>query len=39
MYHRNAEFTRRGDYRAWNGPEYAAWHAAKTAEIETDQDL
>ena len=39
MYQRNAEFTRRGDYRAWTGPEYKAWHAAKSAEIENDQDL
>jgi len=39
MYQRNAEFTRRGDYRAWSGAEYKAWHAAKSAEIETDQDL
>jgi len=39
MYQRNAEFTRRGNYRAWAGPEYEAWHAAKTAEIEADRDL
>jgi len=39
MYHRNAEFTRRGNYRAWVGEEYKAWHAAKTAEIEADRDL
>jgi len=39
MYQRNAEFTRRGDYRAWTGDEYKAWHAAKTAEIEADRDL
>jgi len=39
MYQRNAEFTRRGNYRAWVGDEYKAWHAAKTAEIEADRDL
>jgi len=39
MYHRNAEFTRRGDYGAWIGPEYAAWLEAKSAEIEADRDL
>ena len=39
MYQRNADFTRRGDYRAWSGAEYAEWHAAKTAEIAADQDL
>jgi carbonic anhydrase/acetyltransferase-like protein (isoleucine patch superfamily) len=39
MYQRNAEFTRRGNYRAWTGAEYKAWHAAKTAEIEADRDL
>jgi len=39
MYQRNAEFTHRGDYRAWDGAEYQAWHAAKSAEIETDRDL
>ncbi len=39
MYHRNAEFTRRGDYGAWIGPEYDAWLEAKSAEIEADRDL
>jgi carbonic anhydrase/acetyltransferase-like protein (isoleucine patch superfamily) len=39
MYQRNAEFTRRGDYRAWAGAEYEAWYAAKRAEIEADRDL
>lgn len=38
-YHRNAQFTRRGDYRAWDGPEYQTWLAAKAAEIEKDLDL
>jgi carbonic anhydrase/acetyltransferase-like protein (isoleucine patch superfamily) len=39
VYHRNAEFTRRGDYRAWTGAEYKAWYEAKRAEIEADRDL
>jgi len=39
MYHRNAEFTRRGNYRAWSGAAYKDWYAAKNAEIEADQDL
>jgi carbonic anhydrase/acetyltransferase-like protein (isoleucine patch superfamily) len=38
-YHRNAEHTRRGDYRAWDGPDYQRWLAAKQAEIESDRDL
>ena len=38
-YHRNAQFTRRGDYRAWDGPDYASWLAAKRAEVEADRDL
>jgi len=39
MYHRNAEFTRRGNYRCWTGAEYDAWYAAKQAEIDADEDL
>jgi len=39
QYHRNAEYTRRGDYRCWDGPDYEAWLAAKSAEIERDADL
>jgi carbonic anhydrase/acetyltransferase-like protein (isoleucine patch superfamily) len=39
QYHRNAEFTRRGDYRAWDGPAYRAWLEAKRAEVEADRDL
>ncbi|HXK21312.1 MAG TPA: gamma carbonic anhydrase family protein, partial [Myxococcota bacterium] len=39
LYHRNACFTRRGDYRAWDGPEFEAWRKAKLAEIESDRDL
>jgi carbonic anhydrase/acetyltransferase-like protein (isoleucine patch superfamily) len=39
LYWRNAEHTRRGDYRAWDGPEFAAWSAAKRAEVDADEDL
>ena len=39
LYHRNAQHTRRGDYRAWDGPEFLAWRAAKAAEIASDKDL
>jgi carbonic anhydrase/acetyltransferase-like protein (isoleucine patch superfamily) len=39
QYHRNAEFTRRGDFRAWEGPDYEKWLAALRAEIEEDRDL
>ncbi|MBW2542338.1 MAG: gamma carbonic anhydrase family protein [Deltaproteobacteria bacterium] len=39
VYQRNADFTRRGDYRAWAGEEFKAWRAAKQAEIEADRDL
>jgi carbonic anhydrase/acetyltransferase-like protein (isoleucine patch superfamily) len=39
LYSRNAEFTRRGDYRAWEGAEYEAWLTAKRAAIEADADL
>jgi carbonic anhydrase/acetyltransferase-like protein (isoleucine patch superfamily) len=39
LYHRNAGFTRRGDYRCWDGPEFEAWRAAKQAEVDEDRDL
>jgi carbonic anhydrase/acetyltransferase-like protein (isoleucine patch superfamily) len=39
LYHRNAEHYRRGDHRAWDGPEYEAWLMAKRAEIARDADL
>ncbi len=38
-YERNARGYRRGEHRAWDGPEYRAWLAAKTAEIDADLDL
>jgi carbonic anhydrase/acetyltransferase-like protein (isoleucine patch superfamily) len=39
QYQRNADHARRGLYRAWDGPEYDAWLAAKRAEVERDVDL
>jgi carbonic anhydrase/acetyltransferase-like protein (isoleucine patch superfamily) len=39
VYHRNAQHTRRGDFRAWDGPDYEKWLAEKKAEIEADRDL
>lgn len=39
LYRRNAEHYRQGLHRAWDGPEYAAWLAAKQAEVEADGDL
>lgn len=39
QYHRNADFTRRGEYRCWEGDEYRSWLASKRAEIERDADL
>ncbi len=39
LYHRNAQFYREGQHRAWDGPEFEAWRRAKRAEIEADRDL
>ena len=39
LYHRNADHARRGLDRAWEGPEYEAWLAAKRVEVERDADL
>jgi carbonic anhydrase/acetyltransferase-like protein (isoleucine patch superfamily) len=38
LYHRNADHYRRGLHRAWDGPEYEAWLAAKRAEVARDAD-
>jgi carbonic anhydrase/acetyltransferase-like protein (isoleucine patch superfamily) len=38
-YHRNAQAYRRGDHRAWDGPEYDAWLAQKRGDVERDRDL
>jgi carbonic anhydrase/acetyltransferase-like protein (isoleucine patch superfamily) len=39
LYHRNAQATREGNHRAWEGAEYEAWYAAKQAEVADDRDL
>ena len=39
QYHRNATHYRRGDHRAWDGPEYEAWLARASALIDSDRDL
>lgn len=39
LYHRNAQAYRRGDHRAWDGAEFAAWRAAKQADVDADRDL
>jgi carbonic anhydrase/acetyltransferase-like protein (isoleucine patch superfamily) len=38
VYHYNAEATRRGEQRAWEGPEFQAWRAEKLAQVEADAD-
>jgi carbonic anhydrase/acetyltransferase-like protein (isoleucine patch superfamily) len=38
LYHYNALATRRGLQRAWEGPEFEAWRAAKQAEVDADRD-
>lgn len=38
LYHYNALAYRRGEHRAWEGPEFEAWRAAKRAEVEADAD-
>jgi carbonic anhydrase/acetyltransferase-like protein (isoleucine patch superfamily) len=39
LYHYNAQAHRRGEYRAWEGPEFERWRAAKQAAVDADQDL
>jgi carbonic anhydrase/acetyltransferase-like protein (isoleucine patch superfamily) len=39
LYHRNAQAYRRGDHRAWDGPEFEAWLQAKLEQVEADLDL
>jgi carbonic anhydrase/acetyltransferase-like protein (isoleucine patch superfamily) len=36
LYHRNAQASREGNQRAWEGAEFQAWSAAKLAEIDED---
>ena len=38
LYHRNAEAYRAGRHRAWEGPEFELWIAAKRAEVDGDRD-
>jgi carbonic anhydrase/acetyltransferase-like protein (isoleucine patch superfamily) len=39
LYERNARLTREGHHRAWEGPEFEAWRAARQAEVDEDRDL
>jgi carbonic anhydrase/acetyltransferase-like protein (isoleucine patch superfamily) len=39
LYHRNADAYRRGEHRAWDGPDFEAWRRAKQAEVDADLDL
>jgi carbonic anhydrase/acetyltransferase-like protein (isoleucine patch superfamily) len=39
LYHRNAACYARGEQRAWDGPEYAAWLADMRAKVDADADL
>ena len=36
VYHRNAQAYRRGQHRAWEGPEFKAWLAERTSELERE---
>jgi carbonic anhydrase/acetyltransferase-like protein (isoleucine patch superfamily) len=38
VYHYNSEAYRRGEHRAWDGPEFEAWREAKRAQIAADVD-
>jgi carbonic anhydrase/acetyltransferase-like protein (isoleucine patch superfamily) len=39
LYHRNAEHYRRGDHRAWDGPEFERWRAEMEAKVAADRDV
>jgi carbonic anhydrase/acetyltransferase-like protein (isoleucine patch superfamily) len=39
LYHRNAQAYRRGEHRAWDGPEFEAWREARLADVEADRDI
>jgi carbonic anhydrase/acetyltransferase-like protein (isoleucine patch superfamily) len=39
QYHWNAQAYRRGEHRAWTGPEYERWRAEIARRIECDADL
>jgi len=38
-YHWNAEAYKRGDHRAWTGPDYKRWLVELAKKLETDADL
>ena len=39
QYHWNAQAYKRGEHRAWAGPDYAAWMAEIRVKLESDADL
>jgi carbonic anhydrase/acetyltransferase-like protein (isoleucine patch superfamily) len=39
LYHRNAESYRRGEHRAWDGPDFEAWRREKQLAVDADRDL
>ena len=39
IYHWNAAAYKRGDHRAWTGPDYKRWLVELAKELETDADL
>lgn len=39
LYHRNAQAYKRGEHRAWTGPEYERWLRELTERLQTDADL
>ncbi|MFN2376936.1 MAG: gamma carbonic anhydrase family protein [Candidatus Binatia bacterium] len=39
LYHRNALAYARGEYRAWDGPDFEHWKQELLAELATDADL
>lgn len=39
QYHWNAQAFKRGDHRAWDGPDYERWLREIAARIEADSDL
>jgi len=39
QYHWNAQAYERGEHRAWDSPEYAAWMRELAEKIERDEDL
>jgi len=39
LYHRNAEAYARGEFRAWDGPDFETWKQALLLELAADEDL